>query len=126
MPPADTEWPDNTERPDNTRRPDLRLDEHEPVARVPQPRRTSEPSLDGPSDRSAIGEARRREAEQRNATAAELFQAGEYTEAVKMFEAALNSCRVVLGDRHPNTLRVAGNLGRHDASGGGGHERSRR
>ena len=28
-----------------------------------------------------------------------------------MFEAALNSCRVVLGDRHPDTLRVAGNLG---------------
>jgi tetratricopeptide (TPR) repeat protein len=105
MPPA------NAERPDNTRRSDLRVDEHEPVARVPQPRRTSEPSVDSLSDRSGIGEARRREAEQRNATAAELFQAGEYIEAVKMFEAALNSCRVVLGDHHPDTLRVAGNLG---------------
>jgi hypothetical protein len=97
--------------PATPERPDLRVNEPDLAARVPQPRRPSDPPLDGSGELSAIPEARRREAAQRNAAAAELFEAGQYVEAAEMFETALGSCRAVLGPHHPDTLRVQGNLG---------------
>ncbi len=60
---------------------------------------------------SAITLARVREAAARNATAAELFEAGRYDEAVPLFEQALASCHSILGGEHPDTLTVTGNLG---------------
>ncbi len=59
---------------------------------------------------SEITLARVREVAARNATAAELFEAGRYDEAVSLFEQALRSCRSILGGEHPDTLTVAGNL----------------
>lgn len=60
---------------------------------------------------NALAQARIRESVGRNATAADLFEAGHYDEAVPLFEQALASCRSTLGGEHPDTLQVAGNLG---------------
>jgi hypothetical protein len=97
--------------PASHERPDLREDERDLSARVPQPRRPADPPLDSSAELTAIPEARRREAQQRNAAAAELFAAGQFAEAAVMFETAWGSCRAVLGPLHPDTLRVEGNLG---------------
>ena len=40
-----------------------------------------------------------------------MYGAHRFTDAVRLFEQALTSCRAALGDRHPDTLRVTGNLG---------------
>ena len=46
-----------------------------------------------------------------NETAADMFDAGRYDEAVPLFEEVLASCRSTLGSEHPGTMTVAGNLG---------------
>jgi Flp pilus assembly protein TadD len=46
-----------------------------------------------------------------NSTAAELFAAGRYKQAVPIFEQVLAGCRTELGPTHQLTLTVAGNLG---------------
>jgi len=101
MPPAIPERPQ-----------DLRTVDDREFARVPQQRRPPDgPPDSSPEQRSAIDEARRREAEHRNTAAAELFEAEDFAGAAEMFEAALTSSTRILGERHPDTLRVAGNLG---------------
>ncbi len=60
---------------------------------------------------SALAAARVRESSARNTTGAEMYDAQQFEDAVQLFEQALASCRITLGDRHPDTLRVAGNLG---------------
>lgn len=46
----------------------------------------------------------------RNEAAADMFDAGRYHEAVPLFEQVLASCRSTLGNEHPGTMTVAGNL----------------
>jgi hypothetical protein len=45
-----------------------------------------------------------------NEAAADMFDAGRFDEAVPLFEQVLASCRNVLGNEHPGTMTVAGNL----------------
>ncbi len=83
-------------------------------ARVPPPRTPpdgwarQEPDPEIGTD--ALTRARVRESADRNQRAAEAFRAGRHDEAVTLFEQALRSCRAVLGNGHPDTLTVAGNL----------------
>ena len=83
---------------------------------IPSPRSAEPPDrsratgVDGP-ELGAIARARVRESAARNETAVELFDAGRFDEAVAMFAQVLASCRSTLGGEHPDTLRVAGNLG---------------
>jgi hypothetical protein len=80
---------------------------------IPAPRSPTDEPLDGAPDMglSAISAARVREASARNTTGAEMYEAQQFADAVQLFEQALASCRVTLGDSHPDTLRVSGNLG---------------
>jgi tetratricopeptide (TPR) repeat protein len=97
-------------------RPGSTANEFDIAARVPPPRSVADaadlPTGEGAADirMSPIAAARVRDAEARNATAAELFRYGKAAESVSLFEQALASCRIVLGTDHPDTLRVAGNL----------------
>jgi tetratricopeptide (TPR) repeat protein len=86
---------------------------HLRAAQLPAPRAPMDAPLDELSDLglSAIEAARAREARSRNTTGAELFHAHQFEDAVELFSQALASCRASLGDRHPDTLRVWGNLG---------------
>lgn len=79
-----------------------------PALRPPTP--TTRPRT-GATPLTALAQARVRESASRNATAAELFDAGRFDEAVATFAQALASCRSTLGSEHPDTLTVAGNLG---------------
>ena len=101
--------------PASHERPDPRtVDERYLAAgQIPAPRSPTDAPLDGAPDMglSAIAAARVREASARNSTGAEMYDAQQFTDAVELFEQALASCRVTLGDSHPDTLRVSGNLG---------------
>jgi len=101
--------------PASHERPDSRtVDEHYLVAGlIPAPRSPEDAPLDGAPDMgfSDIAAARAREASSRNTTGVEMYDAHQFADAVQLFEQALASCRITLGDRHPDTLRVAGNLG---------------
>lgn len=86
------------------------------AASIPAPRSLT--PIDRPRDTGsaggeldAIAQARVRESATRNATAVDLFDAGRFDEALALFAQALASCRSTLGGEHPDTLRVAGNLG---------------
>jgi hypothetical protein len=100
--------PSSPERPDSTTN-DLAVHVPEPGSPAEL---TDRPSDDGAADHgiTPIAAARVRDAEARNATAAEMFRYGKAAESVSLFEQALTSCRIVLGSDHPDTLRVAGNL----------------
>jgi hypothetical protein len=76
------------------------------VEAVPEQRAPTEPRTRRPD-----AEARAQEAADRNNAASELFETGQYAEAVPVFEEALEASLVGLGSTHPGTLRVAGNLG---------------
>lgn len=82
-------------------------------APLPRPRPSSdaEPGGEAPGDVDAITRARVREAATRTANAAHLFRTGRFDDAVRLFEQALATCRSMLGDDHPDTMTVAGNLG---------------
>lgn len=82
----------------------------DPATRVPQPRAPANDAVREGDPRNAIAQARVRESATRNNTAAELFDAGRYDEAVPLFEQAFASCRSTLGADHPDTLTVGGNL----------------
>ena len=100
--------------PASHERPDPRtVDERYLAAEIPAPRSPTDAPLDGVPDMrlSALAAARVREASARNTTGAEMYDAQQFAEAVQLFEQALASCRITLGDRHPDTLRVSGNLG---------------
>ena len=103
MPPASPEQPD----------PRTGDDRYLAAGPIPAPRSPTDAPLDGPPDMglSAIAAARVREASARNTTGAEMYGAQQFTEAVELFEQALASCLATLGDNHPDTLRVSGNLG---------------
>lgn len=98
---------------DHQDRPYLAADASE-VASVPLPRTPPRfdavPQSEAPGDMDPVRQARVRESATRNDAAAEMYEAGQYDQAVSLFEQALASCRSTLGDEHPETLTVAGNL----------------
>jgi tetratricopeptide (TPR) repeat protein len=83
------------------------------AGQIPAPRSPGDTPSAGMSDSglSGVAAARVREASARNTTGAEMYDAQQFSDAVQLFEQALASCRVTLGDSHPDTLRVTGNLG---------------
>ena len=100
-------------------------DEVRDAPRVPLPRTPPAPSnpitpstpsrplpVDGPGEveLDPVTQARIRESAMRNASAARMFEEGRYDEALPLFEQALASCRSTLGNDHPDTMTVAGNL----------------
>jgi hypothetical protein len=87
---------------------------HVPPPHVPPPLTPPDREVrqDAPPDTGgdALTRARVRESADRNQRAAHAFEAGRHDEALTLFEQALRSCRAVLGNDHPETLTVAGNL----------------
>jgi len=90
------------------------VDDRYPAAgQIPAPRSPADAPLDGVPDMGLAGvaAARAREASARNTAGTEMYDALQFSDAVQLFEQALASCRITLGDHHPDTLRVSGNLG---------------